>query len=244
MLYRGIVMKKYEITSESKVIDTIMISKKTVYRIKALKDFSDVKKGDLGGWIESERNLSHDGDCWIYDNAACFDSASITQNATMYDNSIAYHHAQVFGQATIKDDAVVRNNALVTNNATIKENAVIGDGFITGYVTVSGNSYVSNDTKISGYTIVEGNARLTGKAFVKGRVTITDPDMCVFDNVGSVGGTLTVYRTTKGIYVTRGCFQGTLSEFEKAVNDTHGTSVYGNQYRKLIEYIKLRYEQN
>lgn len=237
-------MKKYEITSESKVIDTIMITKKTVYRIKALKDFSDVKKGDLGGWIESERNLSQDGDCWIYDNASCFDSASITQNATMFNNSIAYHNAQVYGQASIKDNAVVRNNALVMNCAIVKENAVIGDGYIAGYVVVSGESYVSNDTKISGYTIVTGNARLTGKAFVRGRVTIVDPDMCIFGNVGSVGGTLTTYRTTNGIYVTRGCFQGSLAEFEKAVNDTHGTSRYGKQYRKLIEYIKIRYEQN
>lgn len=25
---------------------------KTIYRIEALKDFGDIKKGDLGGWIE------------------------------------------------------------------------------------------------------------------------------------------------------------------------------------------------
>ena len=33
---------------------------RTLYRIKALKDFADVKAGDLGGYIEDYRNLSHD----------------------------------------------------------------------------------------------------------------------------------------------------------------------------------------
>ena len=34
---------------------------RTIYRIEALKDFGDVKKGDLGGWIEKELNLSGKG---------------------------------------------------------------------------------------------------------------------------------------------------------------------------------------
>ena len=29
----------------------------------------DVHQGDLGGFVESERNLSQEGSCWIYDNA-------------------------------------------------------------------------------------------------------------------------------------------------------------------------------
>jgi hypothetical protein len=36
-----------------------------LYRIKAVRDFSDVKKGDIGGYVESEDNLSHEGDCWV-----------------------------------------------------------------------------------------------------------------------------------------------------------------------------------
>ncbi|MBB4077294.1 hypothetical protein GGR08_001625, partial [Bartonella fuyuanensis] len=31
---------------------------------QALKDFDDIKAGDLGGFIEKEVNLSHDGNCW------------------------------------------------------------------------------------------------------------------------------------------------------------------------------------
>ena len=47
---------KYELTATSKVV-----SGHTVYRIKALRSFSTVTIGDLGGWVETETNLSHDG---------------------------------------------------------------------------------------------------------------------------------------------------------------------------------------
>ena len=50
--------KKYRLTEE-----TINYNLKTLYRIEALKDFGDVKRGDKGGFIESENNLSHYGNC-------------------------------------------------------------------------------------------------------------------------------------------------------------------------------------
>ena len=45
--------KKYKLTEE-----TINVGDKTLHRIEALRDFSDVKKGDKGGYIEKEENLS------------------------------------------------------------------------------------------------------------------------------------------------------------------------------------------
>ena len=44
--------KKFELTSE-----TIHFFGKTLFRIKALVDFGDVKSGDLGGFVEKEENL-------------------------------------------------------------------------------------------------------------------------------------------------------------------------------------------
>jgi hypothetical protein len=58
--------------------------------------------------------------------------------------------------------------------------------------------------------------------------------------VGSQKGTLTYYRTKKGIGVSRGCFSGTLEEFESAVNEKHGDNQYGHEYRHLIAFIKKR----
>ena len=50
--------KKYEFTGK-----TANVGKHILHRIRALRDFGDVKAGDLGGFIESEGNLSHDGEC-------------------------------------------------------------------------------------------------------------------------------------------------------------------------------------
>ena len=41
----------------------------SLWRIQACKNFGGVKKGDFGGLIASEKNLSHDGNCWVYNNA-------------------------------------------------------------------------------------------------------------------------------------------------------------------------------
>ena len=50
--------KKYKLTDEC-----ITLGDKKLYLIEALRDFSDVKKGDKGGFVENERNLSqHGGD--------------------------------------------------------------------------------------------------------------------------------------------------------------------------------------
>ena len=66
---------KYELTNI-----TMDFEGEKLYRIRALKDFNDIKKGDLGGWVSNENNLSQKGNCWIYNNAKCMDSARIYDN--------------------------------------------------------------------------------------------------------------------------------------------------------------------
>ena len=69
-------MKKYKLTDES-----ITIYGRRLYRIEALIDFSDVEKGDKGGFIESEKNLSQKGDCWVYGDAEVYGDAKVVNNA-------------------------------------------------------------------------------------------------------------------------------------------------------------------
>ena len=74
-------MKKYELTEEKITLD----ENQTLYRIKALKDFGDVKAGDLGGFVESEKNLSQDGNCWISDDVKVYeDAARISESAIIF----------------------------------------------------------------------------------------------------------------------------------------------------------------
>ena len=65
-------MKKFELTTES-----ITFLGRTLFRIKALISFGNVKAGELGGYIEKEGNLSHEGDAWVCDNARVYGDADI-----------------------------------------------------------------------------------------------------------------------------------------------------------------------
>ena len=72
-------MKKYELTDEIKTVVG-----HTLHRIRACVDVgNNVKAGDFGGWIESEINLSHDGDAWVCNNAVVRDNALVCDNAVV-----------------------------------------------------------------------------------------------------------------------------------------------------------------
>ena len=64
--------KKYELTHVTKTLFGIIL-----HQIRALKDFGSVKAGDLGGRIEKKENLSHEGDCWVSENAQVFGDARV-----------------------------------------------------------------------------------------------------------------------------------------------------------------------
>lgn len=64
--------KKYKLTEE-----TLKIYGHVLHRIMALRDFGDVRKCDIGGWVENEDNLSHYDDCWVYNNAEVYGNAVI-----------------------------------------------------------------------------------------------------------------------------------------------------------------------
>ena len=69
-------MKKFELMTESKM----NVFGKTLFRIRALVDFSFVKAGDVGGWIEEEGNLSQSGNAWVYGDARVYGNAEVCGN--------------------------------------------------------------------------------------------------------------------------------------------------------------------
>ena len=101
-------MKKYELIKESKTIFEGI----EIYRIRALKDFSDVRTGDIGGWVCSEDNLSQYGNCWIFDNAKCLDDARVYNNAKMYDNAIMYDDAIMYDNAILDKDKLLNGSII------------------------------------------------------------------------------------------------------------------------------------
>ena len=134
-------MKKYELTDE-----TIVKYGSTLHRIKALKDFGNVKTGELGGYIESGSNLSQEGNCWVYSDALVFGNAEVYGNAWVFGNAEVYGTAEVYGKAKVYGNAEVYGNAKVYGNAEVFDNAeVYGNA---DYITIKGLGSVCRNTTI------------------------------------------------------------------------------------------------
>ena len=109
---------KYEILKD----EFIEFDGRKLYRIKALKDFRDVKKGTVGGYIESEQNLSQEGDAWVCGNARVYDSARVS------------------GDAWVSGDARVCGDAWVLNRRSVVWFSNVGteNGTLTVYCGKNG----------------------------------------------------------------------------------------------------------
>lgn len=144
-------MKKYEITEHY----LYNYANEKIFQIKALKDFGSIKKGQLGGHIERETNLSHDGDCWVYPNASVSDTAKVMHNAKLMDSSSLIENARAY------------NNTILLDNASLE-----GDASIAGKVVMKGNS------RMEGHASAEGDDLITKSPIylvLEGiRVTITE----------------------------------------------------------------------
>ena len=76
-------MKKFEFTGESKTIFGL-----TLKRIRALiridLGWTVINPGDLGGWLEKESNLSHEGKAWVWGNAKVWGNAEVCGDAFIF----------------------------------------------------------------------------------------------------------------------------------------------------------------
>ena len=143
-------MKKYEFTGEVKYI-----GRKILHRIRALRDIPEygVKAGDLGGWVETEWNLSHYGEAWVM-----------------------------------------------------------------------------------------GSARVMGAARVMGSARVMKSSDCIaIGAIGSRDDTTTFYRGADGkIYVSCGCFNGSIDDFAEKVKQVHAGTKHEKTYLLAIELAKAQ----
>ena len=229
--------KKYKLTEE-----TINIGGTALYRIEALRDFGDVKKGDKGGFIEKEENLSQSDDCWVYDNAMVYGNARVCENAVVcgyarvYDNARVYNNAVVGGKAVVYGNAVVDWYAVIYGNAEVYDNAVVG-----GNAEIRGNAVVYRNAKVCDDSLVRDNAKVCGNAEVFGHAAIcgdtlitSNSDYIVFKNWWSSGRYFTWTKSNNMWKV--GCFHGTGKELiEKAYKDSE---ISGREYERVVKYVE------
>lgn len=274
--------EKFELVKENtKIAYNANGEEVTLYQIRALRDFTCpyklnpddeildqtlVKKGELGGYVEKEENLSHEGGCWIFEDAEVRDNARVEGNARLVGRSLVRDNAVVKGYSCLAASAYVWGNAVLDGGTQIKGLVSIGGNSRTnGYVSINGNSQVRGDSVLDGHIYLDGtvvleNAKLTGDVHLCGQYYVT------FDIDGNKG--IAAYRTTKPIcgqntnfvkdgnydYVVAStvediwshrdiwghhAFRCTGEELIQFVEKNQPTST--EYYRNLVEYHKKQY---
>ena len=216
--------------------ELIPSDKEGLFRIKALKDFNNVKKGDIGGYIQSENNLSQLDDCWIYDDAVVRDNAKVCHNAQIYDKVIVMGNAEVCDNAQVCDNAVVRDYAQVSGNAIVRDNArVLVNARVLCNAVIQDNAVVRGEVRIFDNVIVRDNVIIGGNADVSGDAIISsNKDYIVFKNWWSSGRFLTWTRSNNKWKV--GCFYGSGEELiAKAYKDSEES---GREYEHIVKYVE------
>ena len=138
---------KYELTNY-----TFTVAMEDLYQIRAIRDFGDVKAGDLGGYIKSEKNLSQKGDCWVYPGSFAYEDSHVTGSSKILNG------AHICGNAEIDDSIIKDVGTLVCDYSKVIRSTVKGGAWIHHDVTVC-DSIISNnndDTELSGNITVVG----------------------------------------------------------------------------------------
>lgn len=227
--------KKYRLTAETMRFNGVML-----HRIKALKDFGDVEAGELGGWVESEKNLSQEGNCWIAMEAKAYGGAEIGDNAVLTWNAIACENSTICNDTLVSDESVIRGFTYLHGNVEVYGKSVIdGEASLFGNVRVIDakviDAEVYDNVIICDGAYVDGRIKIDGKAYIsEGAKVCKKDDYIVFKNFWSSGRHFTWTRSNNKWSV--GCFYGTGEELiKKAYQDSEKS---GREYERVVRYVE------
>ena len=128
--------KRYELTDV-----TIPFHGRVLRQIRALQDFGRVKAGDLGGYIESERNLRQNCTAWVHPDSYVYDRAEVFGNAQISNGSDISGCACVFDNASVSGISSVMGSAQIFGNAHI-----YGGVSVFGHARIGGHGMISSPT--------------------------------------------------------------------------------------------------
>ena len=210
-------MKKYEFV-ENDVI--VLDDNTTLRRIRALVEIEYLcKPGDLGGYIEKEENLSHEGKCWVYGNAWVHGNARITDNVHVFDRAVVCGNVKMSGHSS------AFNNAHLSGNVQLIDASVSNNARVSGNVVLDGAAIVDNAT-------IAGHVTIRPGVIISYRAHITKQSDIVCMQVGT--SNLAIYKTTNGLGFNYYSFAGNLKKFVKAVNE----GIYCENTERFLEFIK------
>lgn len=203
--------KKYEFTDEQHPYSP------GLRRIRALVDIprAGVRAGDLGGWLEKEENLHHDGAAWVSEDAQVYGNARVSGNAWVFGKTEIFDNTEVYGDAQVYGTAGVFGNAMIYGNARVSGNArVHGDALVSDAAQVYGDARVSGNARIYGDALVHGDALVFGVA----RVQDTAQVLHTFVQASSIFPA-TLFKTPNevGHHLIVGCWEGSIRKFRAMI---------------------------
>ena len=155
-------MAKYRLTEETKVVDGV-----TLHRIQAIKNFNGVLSGTLGGFVESEKNLSQECGCWIFNDAICMGNGLVKDNAIVTGTSIVKDYAIVKGNAKVLANSTVSGTGFLSDNASTVGKCNI-QGQMSGDSTVATDILLAKGVYLDGFIKIEGSGEVCAVCFSEG----------------------------------------------------------------------------
>ena len=244
--------EKYEIVKDNfKEVNGVK-----VYRIRALKDFQNdllrnkkIKKGDLGGYIESEKNLSQEGNCWIADNAIVCDNATIKDNSVILDNATVSKYAAISENTTIFEYAKIWGSAKIHGQILIGGHAKIYD-----HANLHGKLCIGDHVNIFGDANVHGLIVLAGAHFIGNNADIKEMgDVMTILGLDTAYDNITFYRTKSEteISLVYWKFNGiTIDEFRKELAVVYYNAVqnmeslhYARELDKICDLAEYHFQK-
>ena len=125
-----------------------------LHRIRALRDIGRaVKSGDLGGFVESESNLSFEpgDDAWIFHDAIAAGEGYVDKDSILRD------------RAVVCDSAYASHGAELTGDSRAEDDAYICAATLSQHARASGSSMILQSPNTKASPIVTGNCAVYGK---------------------------------------------------------------------------------
>lgn len=229
--------RRYSLTDQTIVYDGVIL-----HRIKALRTFHCqlhvIKKGQLGGYIQSETNLAQADNAWVADHAKVYGDAKVLNNAYVCHEATVRGNACISDNAQVIDNAIVEDFAHVYNNAMVIGNAVVaGRAKIFGDAEVKDDAYINGDVSLDGFAYIDGTAKIRsnndhiGISWFTNDVAHIHAFLCSDNNI----------RVTWHTAIC--CFRGTLQAFDEYfTNPARDTPLKTKQYELFVRLVKCKLE--
>jgi hypothetical protein len=109
------------------------------------------------GYVSNGRILSHEGDCWIGEEAAALGTVTVSGNARLEGWAAIWDDVELSGNARVYGLASLWGNTRVFENGQVSGKAKVRAGNIRGTAHLTGDATLTYGVTVSRGTYTEGN---------------------------------------------------------------------------------------